>query len=326
MFSSIFTTIDGPIQCGLKVEMEIDPSCANSTLSSIEMKRQQMKKKERVAVKKEANILSPLLRREKRVETVSDGDTDDEEDVECEDELRSNTCLQAVVSSVRRMIRRKKCRVDNEDDSSVEEDARFKLRRFSERLDGVNSMLNEKISHVQRKLEALSERCNELADKMLTNDPSINKTCTNINRIDLISVMKEMDVFNRQYDFFSNIRVNLIKLRANTDVHAFSDTVKDALSLIPSNMKKIRAEKEFCLATRYSDALDDFAQRMELPLSTVELAKIDLEESYEVQIDSLLKERQNSSSPQIVSEVRDPGRQIQPTVFGSTRRVPILLN
>ena len=302
--------------------MEIDPCGANSTLSSIEMKRQHKKKKQRRALK-EPNILSPLLRSTSRNDVVSDDDgTDDDND----DELRSRNCFRVVVSFVERLLERKRRRSEEKSDSYVEEDAHFKLRKFSERLDGVNSMLNEKISLVQRKLETLNERCYELADKMLANDTCTRKTSININRIDLVSLMKEIDVYNRQYDFFSNIRVNLIKLRANTDVHAFSDTVKDALSLIPSNMKKIRAEKEFCLATRYSDALDEFAQRMELPLSTVELEKIDLEESYELQIDALLTERKKSRSPQIVTEVRDPGREIQPTVFSSTRFVPVPLN
>ena len=170
------------------------------------------------------------------------------------------------------MLRRKQYSFNNNDDEDDEDDddenAHCKLKKFSERLDGVNCMLNEKICHVQRKLESLHEKCNNLVDRLIVEDRASEKP-RSITKIDLVSVLKEIDVYSRQYDFFSNIRVNLIKLHANTDVHGFSDTVKEALSLIPSNMKKIKAEKEFCLATRYSDALDEFAQRMELPLSTV---------------------------------------------------------
>ena len=293
--------------------------------------------KQRRVWKETHSMLSPLLSRSRKGKSdrpgtnedeIDDDDDDDDDDDERSDEenVQSANCFKMIKRCFRRTRLRRTRGVDEKIGSGVVEDARYKLRKFSERLDGVNSMLYEKIVGVQEKLENLNERCNELADQMLAKDKCTKRPSINTNKMDLVSIMKEIDVYTRQYDFFSNIRVNLIKLRANTDVHAFSDTIKDALSLIPSNMKKIRAEREFCLATRYSDALDEFAQRMELPLSTVELERLDLEESYEVQIDALLREREKDNSMQLIREIGGPGDKVQPTVVGSARRVPVRLN
>lgn len=275
--------------------------------------------------------LSPLLRTKNSIddEWIS-GDDDDDDDDDENDFDRSKVkagCLRLVVCTFRKCLRRMGyCSSDEADDQDQKrEDACFKLRQFSERLDGVNRMLNEKIEEVQNKLSDLNERCNHSADEILK--CSAKGAINNIGKIDLVSIMKEIDVYSRQYEFFNNIKVNLMKLRANTDVHAFSDTVKDALSLIPSNMRRIKSEKEFSLATRYSDALDDFANRMELPLNTVELQKIDLNESYEIQLEALLREREMSRSPKVLEfSVGDPGIKIEPRVRTSPRRNPVLLN
>lgn len=308
---------------------------------SIEIKRQKQKLKKKQARWQNANILLPLLSGngvENNIVSSDDTDDDvDDYDKEAESKRRKrprNRCHQIVVYFFKRIFSQKQCffNMDNDDEDdghdNDDESAHCKLKRFSERLDGVNRMLNEKICQVQRKLETLHEKCDGLVDRLIVEDCASEKP-RSITKIDLVSVLKEIDVYSRQYDFFSNIRVNLIKLHANTDVHGFSDTVKEALSLIPSNMKKIKAEKEFCLATRYSDALDEFAQRMELPLSTVELERVDLEESYEAKMQTLVKERKTLKSLQTSSFVPDrpvPRREIQPSVIGSPRGIPVAIN
>ena len=303
-------------------------SSNNPEPTSIEIKRQKQKLKKKQARWQNANILLPLLSGNGIENNIvnsddTDGDDDDVDDYDKEAESKrrkhsKNRCYQVVVYFFKRMLGRKQhpFKTDNDIEDDDDENAHCKLKRFSERLDGVNCMLNEKICHVQRKLESLHEKCNSLVDRLIIEDGASTKP-RSITKIDLVSVLKEIDVYSRQYDFFSNIRVNLIKLHANTDVHGFSDTVKEALSLIPSNMKKIKAEKEFCLATRYSDALDDFAQRMELPLSTVELERVDLEESYEAKMQNLLKEREMLKSSQISNFPHGrsvPRREIQPSI------------
>lgn len=274
------------------------------------------------------NVLSPLLGTVKNFNDKEEQISDDDDDEETEfDRSSSKSCFLFLISCVRKCFKQRRgYDFDDEFDDNGEkkEDASLKLRQFSVRLDGVNRMLNEKIDEVQNNLRDLSIRRNQLADQILQGN-----TANNIVKIDLLSIMKEIHVYSRQYEFFNNIKVNLIKLRANTDVHAFSDTVKDALSLIPSNMRRIKSEKEFSLATRYSDALEDFANRMELPLNTVELQKIELDESYDSQIEDLLQERQalrSSKSSSSTVYIGNPGSKIEPSVSTPSRRIPVLLN
>ena len=285
-------------------------------------------------------VLSPLIGNSKfdgdEKHIVSDDDESDDDIDDIDDEIegsKSRNCLDLFSFCLRRVLGRCGKFSDQKTDAEDKrEEVCFKLKQFSGRLDGVNRMLNEKIEEVQCKLKNLDDRRNELVDQIL--NCGSKGTTNNIVKIDLISMMKEIDVYSRQYEFFSNIKVNLMKLRANTDVHAFSDTVKDTLSLIPSNIRKIKSEKEFSLATRYSDALDDFANRMELPLNTVELQKIDLDENYEMKIDALLRDKNTLQSPQKTSQspkaaevtVCNPRSKVEPSISSSPRRNPVLLN
>lgn len=276
-----------------------------------------------------SNVLSPLLRTVNNLNDNEERISDDDDDEETEfDRSNSKSCFLFLISCGRKCFKQRRgydFEDEFDDNGEKKEDASLKLRQFSVRLDGVNRMLNEKIDEVQNNLRELSDRRNQFADQILRGNRK--DTANNIVKIDLLSIMKEIHVYSRQYEFFNNIKVNLIKLRANTDVHAFSDTVKDALSLIPSNMRRIKSEKEFSLATRYSDALEDFANRMELPLNTVELQKIELDESYDSQIEDLLQEREalRSSKSSTVS-ISNPRTKIEPSVSTPSRRIPVLLN
>ncbi len=198
---------------------------------------------------------------------------------------------------------------------------REKVRDIAKRLQGIDLMLQEKIERVREILTGLNNEINALIDTLLSEGEIEQET---IVKVDAVSLLKKKHVYVRSYKVYNTLRVNLIKLNANVNVHEVSFSVRDALQLIPPNLTSIKLDKGFCLATQYSDALDKVMTKIELPLSTAELQNPDTDDRIDEELNRLLDRRRRIKAPPKPAVV--PRLEIDPAALHPlSDRVPVAL-